>query len=151
MTDYSKTQLAQILSAIDEQPRRPANKAAALAALANRAEQLGLKLGDILTAAEGLLDGRMSAPDFRAMLLEPEAETPVDAPASEPEPAKKANGKQALIIELMRRPEGATIEQLAEAAGWQKHSVRGLISAKLNKQHAISKQKAGSCTVYRLA
>jgi hypothetical protein len=52
---------------------------------------------------------------------------------------------------MMRRPEGATVDQLAEATGWQKHSVRGLLSAKVSKQHAISKTKAEKHTVYRIA
>lgn len=41
------------------------------------------------------------------------------------------NTKQNLIIELMLRPEGATINQMMQATGWLAHSVRGLISAQL--------------------
>jgi hypothetical protein len=97
----------------------------------------------LFSAAEGLLDGRLDAEAFRHQLevgYQPE-----------PEPAKKANGKQATIVAMMRRPEGATVEQLAEATGWQRHSVRGLISAKLAKQHSITRTKAEKHTVYRIA
>lgn len=33
--------------------------------------------------------------------------------------------KQAKLIDLLKRPAGATIAILSEAAGWQQHSVRG--------------------------
>lgn len=39
------------------------------------------------------------------------------------------------MIELLSRPEGATIEQLVDATGWQKHTVRGALSGTLHKKH----------------
>ena len=68
MTDFTGTQLATILSALDGQTRNPASKAAALAAIRRHADELGCTVEDILEAAAGLLDGRMSADDFRAAL-----------------------------------------------------------------------------------
>ena len=68
MTDFTGTQLATILSALDGQPRKPASKAAALAAIRRHANERGCTVEDILEAAAGLLDGRMSADDFRAAL-----------------------------------------------------------------------------------
>jgi hypothetical protein len=68
MTDFTGTQLATILSALDGQTRKPASKAAALAAIRRHADELGCTVEDILEAAAGLLDGRMNADDFRAAL-----------------------------------------------------------------------------------
>ena len=68
MTDFTGTQLATILSALDGQTRNPASKPAALAAIRRHADELGCTVEDILEAAAGLLDGRMSADDFRAAL-----------------------------------------------------------------------------------
>ena len=68
ITDFTGTQLATILSALDGQTRNPASKAAALAAIRRHADELGCTVEDILEAAAGLLDGRMSADDFRAAL-----------------------------------------------------------------------------------
>ena len=59
-TNLAKTELATILSALDGQPRNPANRDKALAALERRAEALGLTTAEILDAAPGLLDGRLS-------------------------------------------------------------------------------------------
>ena len=41
--------------------------------------------------------------------------------------------KQEALIALLRRPEGASIAEIMEAANWQAHSVRGFISGSLKK------------------
>jgi Protein of unknown function (DUF3489) len=46
--------------------------------------------------------------------------------------------KQAQMIELLRRPEGATVEQIAAATGWQHHTIRGAISGALKKKLALT-------------
>jgi hypothetical protein len=96
----------------------------------------------------------MSADAFRYELEQgwrPEP-APEPAPQPEPAPAKKTNGKALATIEaMMRRPEGATIAELAEATGWQQHSVRGLISTRVSKQHDVMKTRRERCRVYRIA
>jgi DNA-binding MarR family transcriptional regulator len=42
--------------------------------------------------------------------------------------------KQALLIDLLKRKKGVTIEKIVEATGWQPHSVRGAISGTLKKK-----------------
>ncbi len=46
--------------------------------------------------------------------------------------------KQEAIITLLSQPEGATIEELAEATGWQKHTVRGTMSHTLKKRLGLT-------------
>jgi len=36
--------------------------------------------------------------------------------------------KKAKVIAMMKRPKGATLAEIVEATGWQKHTVRGFIS-----------------------
>ena len=85
-TDLSKKQLATILSALDDAPRSPANKGEALRAIGRSATRFGLTVEDVLAAAPGLLDGRMSPADFRVELHDqggapaPATEAPQDAP-----------------------------------------------------------------------
>ncbi len=48
--------------------------------------------------------------------------------------AVRPGTKQALLIDLLKRKKGATIEEIVEAIGWQAHSVRGAISGALKKK-----------------
>ncbi|HAT49005.1 MAG TPA: hypothetical protein DCS88_01550 [Alphaproteobacteria bacterium] len=50
-------------------------------------------------------------------------------------PKVRDNTKKAKVIEMLKRPEGATAAQIAEATGWQGHTIRGFLS--------IAKKKLG--------
>ena len=49
----------------------------------------------------------------------------------------KAPSKQSVVIDLLRREEGATVAQIIEATGWQKHSVRGFIAGTAKKKFGM--------------
>jgi hypothetical protein len=271
-TNLSKTDLATILSTLDGQPRNPANRDKALAAIGGRAAKLGLTTDEILDAAPGLLDGRLSPADWLAEITEdartkvetitaegvaavkagsaeraaePEAQplpkltrgerqllvniarnlmTPVngaepatldeagsvwrncldqgpetikpaslpglvasltkkglassngesvgltalgfaayrslaaEAPAAEnaiaeTKPQIREGTKQATLIAMLRRPEGADLDEIAEATGWQKHTIRGAISGALKKKLGLevtSTKDHQNRRVYRL-
>jgi len=83
------------------------------------------------------------------------------APAAKPTP--RTGTKQALMIDLLKRPEGATVEQIAAATGWQRHTIRGAISGALKKKLGLTVEATrsrevgpnktgakGSTTVYRI-
>jgi predicted ArsR family transcriptional regulator len=83
------------------------------------------------------------------------------APAEKPTP--RTGTKQALMIEMLKRPEGATVEQIAAATGWQHHTIRGAISGALKKKLGFTVEATrsrevgpnrtgakGSSTVYRI-
>ena len=66
----------------------------------------------------------------------------------------RAGTKQAGLIEILRRPLGATIQDLAIATGWQVHSVRGVISGVLKKKlgmTVVSEKNESGERRYRLA
>jgi Protein of unknown function (DUF3489) len=78
-------------------------------------------------------------------------------------PTPRSSTKQAKMIEMLRRPEGATVEQIAAATRWQHHTIRGVISGALKKKlgltveatrtREVGPNKAGakgSATVYRI-
>ena len=68
-------------------------------------------------------------------------------------PARRSGTKQAILIELLKRPKGATIEQMTTKTGWQAHSVRGAISGTLNKKLGLvvtSESIEGRGRVYRI-
>jgi hypothetical protein len=39
-----------------------------------------------------------------------------------------ARGKKGLVLDLVQRPSGATLDEIMDATGWQAHSVRGFLS-----------------------
>ena len=64
------------------------------------------------------------------------------------------NSKQAQVIELLRRPEGATINQICEATGWKQHTVRGTFAGAFKKKLGLqitSTKESGGQRVYRVS
>lgn len=53
-------------------------------------------------------------------------------------PTVRQGTKQALLIDLLKRKKGATIDEAVEAMGWQPHSVRGAISGALKKRLGLT-------------
>jgi hypothetical protein len=156
-SNLSKTDLATILSALDGQTRNPANRDKALTALERRAAALGLTADKILDAAPGLLDGRLSPADWLAQITDAD-DAKVETAAAEPvadaaRPTPRANTKQAMLITMLRRPDGADLDEIAEATGWQKHTIRGAISGALKKKLGLqvtSTKDGQGRRVYRL-
>jgi Protein of unknown function (DUF3489) len=52
--------------------------------------------------------------------------------------AVRGGSKQAKLIELLRRPQGASLSEMQKATGWQAHSVRGVMSGALKKKLGLS-------------
>jgi hypothetical protein len=91
-------------------------------------------------------------PEIEAAVASIEAQAPTEVP---PAPVKtRADSKQATVIRMLRRPEGATLDQLVEATGWQKHTVRGCLAGALKKKLGMtltSAKESGGDRVYRAA
>ena len=68
-----------------------------------------------------------------ALAAKEPAETSPDADMPQPV-AIRTGTKQAQIIALLQRPEGASIGEIVEATGWAAHSARGMISGGLKKK-----------------
>lgn len=73
--------------------------------------------------------------------------------AEAPRPRIREHTKQAQVIALLRRPEGATVRQICEATGWQPHTVRGAFAGALKKKLGltlVSDKVPGGDRVYHL-
>ena len=79
---------------------------------------------------------RVTDEGYRAIGEEPPAPETKTEPAEETKPARKTRKgtKQARVIEMLQRPEGATLEQIAEATGWKLHSARGFLAGTVKKK-----------------
>jgi hypothetical protein len=69
-------------------------------------------------------------------------------------PAKIREGtKQTAVVEMLKRPEGATIDEIVAATGWQPHTVRGAFAGALKKRLGLtvaSEKFEGRGRVYRI-
>ena len=74
-------------------------------------------------------------------------------PAPEPQSNARQPSKQDGVIAMLRRAEGATVDEVASATGWQRHTVRGVFSGTLKKKLGLTlasaKEERGR--VYRIA
>jgi hypothetical protein len=70
-----------------------------------------------------------------------------------PDPDARRPSKQDEVIAMLRRSEGATVDEVASATGWQRHTVRGVFSGTLKKKLGLTlasvKEERGR--VYRIA
>lgn len=76
------------------------------------------------------------------------------ARTTEPKSRSHADSKQAKLIEMLKRSQGATIDEIAAAFDWQKHTVRGAIAGALKKKLGLdvkSEKVEGRGRVYRIA
>ncbi|BCH23536.1 DUF3489 domain-containing protein [Mesorhizobium sp. L-8-3] len=95
---------------------------------------------------------------FEALGIEPDAATSAPQPATarpgkakanrpkrasvarpEPQAPKTRSGtKQAVLIDMLRAPNGATVEEVMSATGWLSHTVRGAIAGALKKKLGLN-------------
>jgi len=68
-------------------------------------------------------------------------------------PRTRDNSKQATVIAMLKRPEGATVAQICASTGWQSHTVRGTFAGAFKKKLGLtitSEKHPGSERIYRL-
>ena len=78
----------------------------------------------------------------------------IDAVIESATPRTRDNSKQAQVIAMLKRPEGATIAQICAATGWQAHTVRGTFAGAFKKKLGLeitSSKEQGSERIYTIA
>jgi Protein of unknown function (DUF3489) len=92
-------------------------------------------------------------PSKKGKQAKPAKPTKRTAAAKKPGKASERSNKKADVIAMMTRAKGATLAEIMQATGWQKHTVRGFVSILGSKGgHTIesSKNPAGERT-YKIA
>jgi hypothetical protein len=78
---------------------------------------------------------------------------PTAAVSENQRPMPRAGSKLAMLIALLDRDEGATVDQMVAALGWQQHTIRGVMSGALAKKFGlriVSEVTEGRGRVYRI-
>ena len=84
---------------------------------------------------------------------EPAPDTSTEPKAGPKTRTPREGTKQATLIAMLRGPDGATIEEIMAATGWQSHTVRGAMAGALKKKLGLevtSEKVEGRGRVYRL-
>ncbi|MCA3451675.1 MAG: DUF3489 domain-containing protein [Rhodobacter sp.] len=105
---------------------------------------IGIEPEDANTAPEGATDAPNEGPA---------PETPSELDAAPKARTPREGTKQATLIAMLRAPDGATIEEITVATGWQSHTVRGAMAGALKKKLGLevtSEKVEARGRVYRL-
>ena len=79
------------------------------------------------------------APAQQAAPVAPKkAKATKQATAKDAAPTAREGSKKAIVLELIRRADGASLKEIMEATAWQAHSVRGFISGALGKKMGLT-------------
>ena len=108
---------------------------------------------DALGRTPPALPSRHPDPEVEAALGATEAQWVAEKADADPQPRTRANSKQAAVIQMLQRPEGATIPQICEATGWQSHTVRGTFAGAFKKKLKLtitSEKPQGGERIYHI-
>lgn len=123
-------------------------------------DALGLPRPGLNKKATGQFEAHLdqiiaNAEGASAATSDPELEAAVTAAeATWAKPRIRDNSKQAEVIRMLQRPEGATIGQICTATGWQAHTVRGTFAGAFKKKlglNIVSDKPQGGERIYRIA
>jgi len=81
-------------------------------------------------------------------------EAPLTTPAAGQVRKTRPDTKQAKLVAMLQSPEGASLDEIVAATGWQAHTVRGAIAGALKKKLGLtvtSDKIGGRGRVYRVA
>jgi len=64
--------------------------------------------------------------------------------------AKPRETKIGKVVALLKRNDGATLDEMVEATGWLPHTTRAALTGLKTKGYTIERDKRGETTCYRI-
>lgn len=137
------------------------NKSLQLLMERNLIEERDIKPGDAIWRSDGdrdmglyLTDAGLEAiglgPDSNAV-KPADGETPDrDVEIAGPPPTSKSPSKVSMVMDLMRRDGGASLDEIVAVTDWLPHSARAALTGLRKKGHAIEREKVDGVSRYRL-
>src|SRR5690606_25394578 len=74
------------------------------------------------------------------------SEEPGEKARPESKPSSRPASKIGTVLSLLRRDDGATLEEMIAATGWLPHTTRAALTGLRKKGHAVAKEKRGDTT-----
>ncbi|WP_114520808.1 DUF3489 domain-containing protein [Altererythrobacter sp. ZODW24] len=71
--------------------------------------------------------------------------------AVKPSEAPKKSTKIDMVLSMLCRSEGATLNQLVDATGWLPHTTRAALTGLKKKGHVVASEKLDGVRTYRVA
>ncbi len=100
---------------------------------------------------DGAVEHHLMLAGYRAIPLKPPRRPRSAAGASGPAPADKPGTKRSLILDLLGRGEGASLEELIAATGWLPHTTRAALSRiRSSGQTLMKSTRPDGRTAYRI-
>ncbi len=78
-------------------------------------------------------------------------DTSIEAAAAPDQTPPAPSSKIAMVTNLLRREEGATLTELVEATGWLPHTTRAALTGLRKKGHGIVRESRDGASCYRIA
>jgi hypothetical protein len=107
--------------------------------------------------AEAKLKAARTAPTLAqdaAPVAPKKAKAAKQATTKDTAPTARDGSKKAIVLDMLKRPDGATLSDIMSATAWQAHSVRSFISGSLGKKMGLtveSFKRSDGVRAYRLA
>ena len=82
--------------------------------------------------------------------IAPAPASAIAADSTTPAAPAKAPSKTSLVLDLLRSPAGASIEELVAATGWLPHPTRAALTGLKKKGHVLTSEKVEDLRRYRV-
>ena len=96
------------------------------------------RLAGDATPEEALMTKRKTSPATNVGKSKPARSNKARTTRTHGDQGKQRKTKTAALLALLARKEGASLEELQSASGWQPHSVRGFLAGTVKKMPGVS-------------